>query len=66
MTSLVGKRVEFQTDVCCFGQGVVIDYDEVEGWVFIEDDEGQRWFGTEDSVCVISGSELENAAPVLD
>ena len=47
---LIGKTVEFQTDLTSFGIGQVIAVDLATERVSLVDDEGQRWNGNMDQI----------------
>lgn len=47
---LIGKRVEFQTDITSFGTGQVIAVDLATERVSVIDAEGQRWNGNMDQI----------------
>ncbi|KDP87890.1 hypothetical protein CF70_033875 [Cupriavidus sp. SK-3] len=50
---LTNARVEFQTDLTSFGEGVVIAHDSSNGRLVIRDDDGIHWRGDEDHIEVI-------------
>ena len=47
---LIGKTVEFQTDLTSFGTGQVIAVDQATERVSVIDAEGQRWNGNMDQI----------------
>lgn len=47
---LIGKTVEFQTNITSFGTGQVIAVDLATERVSVIDSEGQRWNGNMDQI----------------
>ena len=43
---MIGAPVEFQTDVCSFGEGIVVSYDEETGHLQVRGEYGEIWSGT--------------------
>ncbi|KJK22335.1 hypothetical protein UB46_22005 [Burkholderiaceae bacterium 16] len=50
---LTNARVEFQTDINSFGEGVVIAHDSSNGRLVIRDDDGIHWRGVDEHIEVI-------------
>lgn len=51
MESFIGRAVEFQTDFCSWGRGVVVGVNHMTGQVRVQDEEdGDVWFGSEDKI----------------
>jgi len=47
------QRVEFQTDICSYGEGEVIAHDIDTGSVTVREDDGTLWHGNEDQITPI-------------
>lgn len=47
---MIGQYVEFQTGICSWEQGRVIDYDENSGILTIETDDGEKFRGCETQI----------------
>jgi hypothetical protein len=50
---VIGGPVEFQTDVCSFGEGIVVFYNEDTDHLQVRDEFGEIWNGTGDLATVI-------------
>jgi hypothetical protein len=50
---VIDKRVTFQSDWGSYGEGVVVEYDELTGRTVVLDDDGERWSGFEDHVEIV-------------
>lgn len=56
---MIGKRVEFQTDVCSFGEGKIEAYNQVTGQVTVRDDDGNLWSGHEEFTTLLEKTKEE-------
>jgi hypothetical protein len=50
---VLNQRVTFQFDRGSYGEGVVVEYDELTGRTIVLDDDGERWSGFEDHVEIV-------------
>jgi hypothetical protein len=52
---MIKQRVEFQTDICSYGEGEVVAYDSSS--VTVREEDGTTWCGHEDQTTPVDDDE---------